>query len=159
MHFSKLRMNNPNESLRPLIICGIRAACTAYRRTRWHRHLWKSDLTPIPSDGVIKAYKVSPGPETQASNELSPGLEALRARCEGPREGPDPSQSDPENTLITEGALTGHRHLQGFEKAEWKKWEGEGKKVRWCRLSREWQELPFTMTAMFQRAMAGNLFL
>lgn len=86
---------------------------------------WKSDLTPFPTDGVIKAYKLSPGQKTQASKEPSPGLEALRARCEGPTEGPDPSQADPENPHITEGALTGHRHLQGFEKMEWKTEEKE----------------------------------
>lgn len=98
----------------------------AYRRNRWHRHLWTSDLTPFPTDGVIEAYKLSPGPKTHVSKELCSGLEALRARCEGPREGPHPSQADPKKNLhITEGALTGHRHLQGFEKTEWKSEEKE----------------------------------
>ena len=38
----------------------------------------------------------------------------------GPERGPGP-----ENTHITEGALTGHRHLQGFERMEWKSEEKE----------------------------------
>ncbi len=131
---SKWRMNIPNEpliaSLAPVCLQHFTGAeCEAYRSTRWHRHLWKSDLTPFPTDGVIKAYKLSPGPKTQASKELGPGLEALRARCEGPREGPDPSQADPENPHITVGALTGHRHLQGFEKSEWKSEEKEKSKM------------------------------
>lgn len=36
----------------------------------------------------------------------------------GPRRGPDPSQAEPENPNMTEGALTGHRYHQSFEKRE-----------------------------------------
>lgn len=127
---SKWRMNTPNEPfitfLAPVCLQPFaRVEYKAYRRTRWHRHLWKSDLTPIPTDGVIKAYKLPPGPKTHASKELGPGLGALWARCKRPREGLDPSQKAPENTHITEGALTGHRHLQGFKNSEWKSEEKE----------------------------------
>lgn len=87
----------------------------------------------LSSDGVIRAYKLSPGSKkrkkkkTQVSKELSPGLEALRARCEGPWKGPDPNQADTETTHITEGALTRHRHLQGFKKMEREKKKTEEK--------------------------------
>lgn len=46
----------------------------------------KKSLTPFSTALVLKGYKSSPGPQTQPSQEPSSGLEALGARCEGPRE-------------------------------------------------------------------------
>lgn len=110
------------------------ADCTAYKSTRWHRHLWKKWPHTLSHWWIDKGIQAFPwAKKTQASKELSPGLEALWARCEGPRVGPDPSQADQENPHITEGALTGHRHLQGFGKTEWKsKEKGKTRDVVEC---------------------------
>lgn len=92
---------------------------------------WPHTLSLWWGDKGIQAFpwvqKKKKKKKTQVSKELSPGLEALRARCEGPWKGPDPNQADTETTHITEGALTRHRHLQGFKKMEREKKKTEEK--------------------------------
>lgn len=83
--------------------------------------VFKRDLTHFPTDGVIKAYMLfcgwkkkkseSPMSQDQVWKPSEPGVR-------GPQRGPDPSQTDPENPNMTEGALTGHRYHQSFEKME-----------------------------------------
>lgn len=53
----------------------------------------------------------SPMSQDQVWKPSEPGVR-------GPRRGSDPSQADPENPNMTEGALTGHRYHQSFDKME-----------------------------------------
>ena len=59
----------------------LKAECEAYRSTRWHRHLWNSDLTPCPSDGAIKAYKAFPWAPPKKRNS---GLQGAESRSGSP---------------------------------------------------------------------------
>lgn len=99
--------------------------------------VFKRDLTPFPTDGVIKAYMLFRGWKKKwVSREPRSGLEALWARCEGPTEGAWPQPGRPRKPQHDWGSANWPQIPPELWEDGKTEWQCEEKKVRSCRLQR-----------------------